>query len=286
MIISISLFTLTTLGSIHPLIEMIKDKTIELADKGFKVDYRSIFKDKLKERDCEFLGSPLVLTVPLVNLFYSCLLMSIIKDDYRSYVNDYLIPLNKEEKEEYKNKKSTKEKLSFLKTVKREEEKHEIIEVEKHPQKEEIVFELKRDYIEYEPLKGTYTLEEVKRLNQTTGYLYQVGKIDDKPVAIIGNYNLTGREDHKVRIMETLTEDGEILENDFFPENELYRNPDNYIIYTMTKNEEFENCLRQIRKEKIDKLKDSKEHLIGLLNYKYELDDEIKNKQTKKGRTK
>ena len=41
MIIPISVFTLTTLGSIHPLIEMVKDKTIELADKGFKVDYKN-----------------------------------------------------------------------------------------------------------------------------------------------------------------------------------------------------------------------------------------------------
>ena len=282
MIIPISVFTLTTLGSIHPLIEMVKDKTIELADKGFKVDYKSMFKEKLKEKDYEFFVSSLPLAVPIVNMIYSGILMSVIKDDYRSYVNDYLIPLNKKEKEEYKNKKSTKEKLSFLKTVTREEEPKEIIEEEKVPQKEKIVFELKRDYIEYEPLKGTYTLEEVKRLNQTTGYLYQVGKIDDIPVAIIGNYNLTGREDHKVRIMETLTEDGEILEKKFAPENELYRNPDNYIIYTMTKNEELESCLRQIRKEKIDKLKDSKEHLIELLNYKYELDDEIKKQQTKK----
>ena len=282
MIIPISVFTLTTLGSIHPLIEMVKDKTIELADKGFKVDYKSMFKEKLKEKDYEFFVSSLPLAVPIVNMIYSGILISSIKDDYRSYVNDYLIPLNKKEKEEYKNKKSTKEKLSFLKTVTREEEPKEIIEEEKVPQKEKIVFELKRDYIEYEPLKGTYTLEEVKRLNQTTGYLYQVGKIDDIPVAIIGNYNLTGREDHKVRIMETLTEDGEILENKFAPENELYRNPDNYIIYTMTKNEELESCLRQIRKEKIDKLKDSKEHLIELLNYKYELDDEIKKQQTKK----
>ena len=249
MIIPISVFTLTTLGSIHPLIEMVKDKTIELADKGFKVDYKSMFKEKLKEKDYEFFVSSLPLAVPIVNMIYSGILISSIKDDYRSYVNDYLIPLNKKEKEEYKNKKSTKEKLSFLKTVTREEEPKEIIEEEKVPQKEKIVFELKRDYIEYEPLKGTYTLEEVKRLNQTTGYLYQVGKIDDIPVAIIGNYNLTGREDHKVRIMETLTEDGEILEKKFAPENELYRNPDNYIIYTMTKNEKFEECLKQIRKE-------------------------------------
>ena len=282
MIIPISVFTLTTLGSIHPLIEMVKDKTIELADKGFKVDYKSMFKEKLKEKDYEFFVSSLPLAVPIVNMIYSGILISSIKDDYRSYVNDYLIPLNKKEKEEYKNKKSTKEKLSFLKTVTREEEQNEIIEEEKTPPKEKIVYELKRDYIEYEPLKGTYTLEEVKRLNQTTGYLYQVGKIDDIPVAIIGNYNLTGREDHKVRIMETLTEDGEILEKKFAPENELYRNPDNYIIYTMTKNEELESCLRQIRKEKIDKLKDSKEHLIELLNYKYELDAQ----KTKKGRTK
>ena len=282
MIIPISVFTLTTLGSIHPLIEMVKDKTIELADKGFKVDYKSMFKEKLKEKDYEFFVSSLPLAVPIVNMIYSGILISSIKDDYRSYVNDYLIPLNKKEKEEYKNKKSTKEKLNFLKTIKREEEKKEIIEVEKAPRQEKIIYELKRDYIEYEPLKGTYTLEEVKRLNQTTGYLYQVGKIDDIPVAIIGNYNLTGREDHKVRIMETLTEDGEILEKKFAPENELYRNPDNYIIYTMTKNEELESCLRQIRKEKIDKLKDSKEHLIELLNYKYELDDEIKKQQTKK----
>ena len=281
MIIPISLFTLTTLGSVHPLIEMIKDKTIELADKGFKVDYKSMLKEKLQEKDYEFFGASLPLAVPIVNMIYSGILISGIKDDYRSYVNDYLIPLNKKEKEEYKNKKSTKEKLNFLKTIKREEEKKEIIEVEKAPRQEKIIYELKRDYIEYEPLKDKFTLEEVKRLNQTTGYLYQVGKINGKPVAIIGNYNLTGREDHKVRIMETLTEDEEILEKDFFPENELYRNPDNYIIYTMTKNEEFEECLKQIRQERLDKLKDTRDHLIELLNYKYELD-----KETKKGRTK
>ncbi len=244
-------------GSLSIIEEGIKDGVESVKGKGYYFDYKGFIKDKIKNKSFKEIGSLIPLVVPIVNLMYSPLLATDIRDEMKN-LKDYIKP----------------------KFSKKDEEKIERIE------NNNIEIPLKRIFINRDHLKGKYTLDEVKRLNEKTGYLYKVGTIDNRSVAIIGNYNQKEDEDHKVQIVEFLFEDEEdIKEYKFHPENELDErlNDKLFTVYSLTFNDDLEKCINEIKLEKIRKEKESLKRLKEeITTPKYENTNEFTHQKKKR----
>ena len=219
-------------GSSTIICEGVKDGIKDIKGTNYYFDYKSFIKDKIKNRNFKGLGELLTLSVPIIDVVFAALLADEIRKNINE-VKEYIKPrvlYNEEPKEEKKN----------------------------------IEIPLKRVFINKDHLEGKYTIDEIEKLNDTTGYLYKVGTIDNEYIAIIGNYNQEPNEDHKTQIVEFLFEE-DIKEYKFHPENERdERLKDKlFTVYSLTYNDKLEECIKDIN---IERIKKEKEELQKLKN--------------------
>ena len=234
------------------------DSILEISKNGYKID-KSVLDEYKKKQSEEKHGKNgikkileiLLILVPGVNLVNAGIKAEKMKKTVMtdSKIKDAIVPMSDNEKEQYKKMSTKMQKLIFTSfTVEKEEEEEFFGFIGKRP----IVVDHGLTSLYYEELLPlNYTLDEVKRLNETTNFSYRIGKIDDKNVAIIGIPNPNSpvsrikfkSEDYKItHLYEKMTEE-EAKDKTF-------------TVYLFEKNEDtdekIEKVIEEIRQSRID----------------------------------
>ena len=185
----------TVVGSVAISLNGAVDSVLEISKNGYKIDksvldeYQKKQAEEKKEKTNgikKALGVVL-LFVPGVNLLRSGIANIKMKKSIMSdpQIKEALIPMTDREKEQYAKMEGKMQKLAFtaFTTAKENEEEEFMGFIGKRP----IVVDHGLTSLYYEKLMPlSYTLDEVKKLNEATTYSYRIGKVDGINVAIIG----------------------------------------------------------------------------------------------------
>lgn len=172
------------------------DIVLEIPKNGYKIDKKILEEykrkhDENKSKDISIfrriLGTIILLT-PGVNVIRSAVMINKVKKGILDVpeIQDAIVPMTDEEKEEYNSLKGYFEKLAFSSFVidNDDEKKQEFVTI---VDGKAVICDHDLTSIYYGKLLPLdYTLEEVKHLNAATGYSYRIGKMDNENVAIIG----------------------------------------------------------------------------------------------------
>lgn len=180
----------TILSSLFLQVKGSKDHVLEIPKNGYKIS-KDVF-DKYDEMRMNsensnslkrFLNIVLLL-IPGINIGYSIFKnYSLRKNIMKSLdINNALVLMTEEEKENYLNCFNKKEKLMyFLFLCDKEKEEENFL----NPKKV-VVLERGVECLRYEKLPDTFSLDEVRKLNIATNYTYRIGIVNDVYTAIVG----------------------------------------------------------------------------------------------------
>lgn len=184
----------TVIGSVAITLNAVLDTVLEISKNGYKID-KSVL-DEVQKKQAEekkqktnltnkALGAILLL-VPGINLINASIKGAKFKKSIMSdpQIKEYIVPMNEKEKKQYAKMEDKLQKLIFTAFTSGKENEEEFLEfIGKRP----FAVDPGLTPLYYEELMPLdYTLEEVKKLNDTTTYSYRIGKINGKNVAIIG----------------------------------------------------------------------------------------------------
>ena len=249
----------TVVGSVIININSAVNSILEISKNGYKIDkrvldeYQQMKEEEKKEKDKGFkraLGVVLLL-IPGVNLLKSGITSYKIKKTIMNdpQIKESLVPMTDKEKEQYAKMEGKMQKLTFTAfTYTKESEEEEFGGfIGKTP----IVVDYGLTSLyskELMPL--SYTLDEVKKLNEATTYSYRIGKMDGKNVAIIGIPN----PNSPVSRIQFGSEDNRITHTyDKMTEEEAQDKT--FVVYPFTSynEEEIQKVVEEIRKSRIDR---------------------------------
>lgn len=234
------------------------DSILEISKNGYKID-KSVLDEYKKKQSEEKHGKNgikkileiLLILVPGVNLVNAGIKAEKMKKTVMTdpKIKDAIVPMSDNEKEQYKKMSTKMQKLIFTSfTVEKEEEEEFFGFIGKRP----IVVDHGLTSLYYEELLPlNYTLDEVKRLNETTNFSYRIGKIDDKNVAIIGIPN----PNSPVSRIKFKSEDYKIT-HPYEKMTEEEAKDKTFTVYLFEKNEDtdekIEKVIEEIRQSRID----------------------------------
>lgn len=243
---------ITISGSMVIKIKGIIDSVLEIANKGYKISNNKL-NELLKEpKDSTFKKklNKILLFIPGLNLIASKItsINSKKKIFNRAKEKKLLIKMTEEELKQYNTLQNKSSKFVYVTTISslKEDEKVKVIDNKLAIVKTKGLISL--DYDRLLPL--SYTLEEVKKLNNVTKMNYKLGKINGINVAIIGipNPNI---------LINKVQFKSENYKNKYaFNQLDYEENKDNrFIIYPYTDkfDNDLENCIEKIRYNRANK---------------------------------
>ena len=248
----------TVVGSIAISLNGVVDSVLEISKNGYKID-KSVLdeyeKRQVKEKKEKTNGLKKALDVVLLFVSGVNLLRAGIENIKmkKSVMNDpqikeALIPMTDREKEQYAKMEGKMKKLIFTAfTTAKENEEEEFMGF---IGKRLIVVDHGLTSLYYEKLMPlSYTLDEVKKLNEATTYSYRIGKVDGINVAIIGIPN----SNSSVSRIQFKAEDYKITHTyDKMTEEEA--KDKTFVVYPFTTNneEEVQKVIEEIKQSRID----------------------------------
>ena len=235
------------------------DSVLEISKNGYKIDKKVLeeFKKNKEEGNLKNLsfktkvkGTALLL-IPGVNVIDSLIKGKKLKNTIMDSpeIKEAIIPMTEREKELYANMNSKFEKLAFTAfTAGKENDEEEFMGIYGHIP---IVVDHGLSSLHYEELLPlAYTFDEVKRLNDASGYSYRIGKMDGRNVAIIGIPNA----DKTICRLQLKNENYKVTHN-YENMSEEEAKDKTFIVYPFTKNDAVEETIQEILKSRGEKSK-------------------------------
>ena len=171
------------------------DTILEISNNGYKIDKRAVEKYQSQQQEIKkknittlkrILGA-IGLFTPGYNILNSAIAVHKMKKEIMNTpeIKEAIVPMTEEEKEQYAKMEGKFQKIAFASiSIDNDDNEQEFVGFPGH--RALVVDHGLTTMYNDELLPLGYTLDEVKRLNDATGFSYRIGKMDGKNVAIIG----------------------------------------------------------------------------------------------------
>lgn len=230
----------TVIGSANMIVNGAIDAFNEIGDKGLRIDKTKLGQDD-KSSANEIINlnfslkgmnklAKLSLLIPGINLITAAVVRKKFKKglEESEAFQKCLVPMTECEKIGYDSCNSKQEKMHFMLIIAQLEEGQELIAC---ADGNAIVCDNNLTIINEEPLvQLAYTFDDVKRLNEATGYTYRIGKVNGTNTAIIGIHG----DDYQIKKITF----GDGNKYDFVPMSEEEAKNQKFIIYPSCKEDE------------------------------------------------
>lgn len=232
------------------------DVILEIFNNGYKVDKKVIEECQRKQTEAmkkggniftRLLGMVILLT-PGVNMLKSAITVHKWKKEVmdNEEVKKSIVPMTEEEKEQYSQMEGKFQKLAYGSFISGNDDKEqEFVGVSGH--KTLVVDHGLTTIYDNELMPLDYTLDEVKLLNNATGYSYRIGKMDGKNVAIIGIPN-----SESIVLRLRFKDENYDMTHDYELMSEEEAQDLTFTVYPFTMNEEVEKIVEEIKQSRID----------------------------------
>lgn len=177
----ITISSLSTIALSYHIISNIKNFCmLDIAKLGYKIDTKIL--DNYLSKKKHSLYTKILSLIPIINLIYAKILLNNIIDDIlnNKKITKYLLPMSEEEITTYLHKRSIEDKLTFITFTNHKDN----IELNTYNKTNIISYDTL--YLKHNSLPNKYFLEEVKTLNDITGYSYKLGIVNNEYYALIG----------------------------------------------------------------------------------------------------